>query len=170
MTIVPSNLLQTGQAFGQKLPPSQPVRSSKASRRNDSSDLMELAGESFGKASQQVSSPQQFLRPDLTVGSGIGSHEDDTRGDFERDSAHAMTDDLRTQLNDLKLENAQLKQYLIEAQQAVNSDAQTTRIRELLREREPKLEEVLLEAMKHERANQEKKDKKVLEILQFKDS
>jgi hypothetical protein len=39
------------------------------------------------------------------------------------------------------------------------------KIRELLHEHEPKLEELLLEAMKHERANQEKKDKKVLEIL-----
>ena len=35
--------------------------------------------------------------------------------------------------------------------------------------REPKLEELLIEAMKHERINQDKKDKKVLEILQFKD-
>jgi hypothetical protein len=39
-----------------------------------------------------------------------------------------------------------------------------------LREREPKLEEFLMEAMKHERSIQENKDKKVLEILQFKDA
>ena len=39
----------------------------------------------------------------------------------------------------------------------------------MLREREPKLEELLTEAMKHERANQKRKDAKVLEILQFKD-
>ena len=42
-------------------------------------------------------------------------------------------------------------------------------IKILLREREPKLEELLTEAMKHERANQKRKDAKVLEILQFKD-
>lgn len=38
-----------------------------------------------------------------------------------------------------------------------------------MREREPKLEELLTEAMKHERANVKRKDAKVLEILQFKD-
>ena len=37
-------------------------------------------------------------------------------------------------------------------------------IKILLREREPKLEELLTEAMKHERANQKRKDAKVLEI------
>ena len=42
-------------------------------------------------------------------------------------------------------------------------------IKALLREREPKLEELLTEAMKHERATQKRKDAKVLEILQFKD-
>ena len=42
-------------------------------------------------------------------------------------------------------------------------------IKALLREREPKLEELLTEAMKHERATQKRKDSKVLEILQFKD-
>ena len=39
----------------------------------------------------------------------------------------------------------------------------------MLREREPKLEELLEEAIKVERAGQKKKDAKVLEILQFKD-
>ena len=47
----------------------------------------------------------------------------------------------------------------------VSSEGQLKRIKELLREREPKLEELLLEAMKHERAIQDNKDKKVLEIL-----
>lgn len=32
------------------------------------------------------------------------------------------------------------------------------------------MDELLLEAMRHERAIQEKKDRKVLEILQFKDA
>jgi hypothetical protein len=39
------------------------------------------------------------------------------------------------------------------------------KIRAILSENEPNLDELLLEAMKHERLNQEKKDKKVLEIL-----
>lgn len=39
----------------------------------------------------------------------------------------------------------------------------------MLREREPKLEELLEESIKVERAGQKRKDAKVLEILQFKD-
>ena len=42
-------------------------------------------------------------------------------------------------------------------------------IRALLREREPKLDELLTEAMKGERALQKTKDTKILQILQFKD-
>ena len=41
------------------------------------------------------------------------------------------------------------------------------KIKQLLREKEPKLEELISEAIKHEKANQERKDQKILEILQF---
>ena len=78
-------------------------------------------------------------------------------------------------MGDLRSENQQLKHLLMEAQtelqnsKQVSGEQQLQTIRELLRAREPKLEELLIEAMKHERVNQERKDKKVLEILQFKD-
>ena len=42
-------------------------------------------------------------------------------------------------------------------------------IKALLREREPKLDELLTEAMRGERALQKTKDTKILQILQFKD-
>ena len=59
------------------------------------------------------------------------------------------------------------------SQRAANHSSQDLEqlesIRALLREREPKLEELLSEAMKVERAGQKRKDAKILEILQFKD-
>lgn len=59
------------------------------------------------------------------------------------------------------------------SQRASNNSSQDLEqlesIRALLREREPKLEELLSEAMKVERAGQKRKDAKILEILQFKD-
>ena len=59
------------------------------------------------------------------------------------------------------------------SQRASNNSSQDLEqlesIRALLREREPKLEELLGEAMKVERAGQKRKDAKILEILQFKD-
>ena len=53
--------------------------------------------------------------------------------------------------------------------QSEANKAHLNQIKALLRQREPKLEELLAEAMKHERANQAQKDQKVLDILQFKD-
>ena len=130
MTVLPAQgaqpaLLQTGVAFGGKLQ-QQISMSSKANRRADESrDLIELAGESFGKGSHHgLCSPPQFLRPDLTA----GSHEEDTRAinsDFERDSAQgvqpvAEIDELKSIINDLKQENTQLKQLLMETQQELS--------------------------------------------------
>ena len=49
------------------------------------------------------------------------------------------------------------------------SDHNLENIRVLLREREPNLELLLDEALKHERAAQARKEQKVLEIFQYKD-
>ena len=136
VTVTPSlgtsALVQTGVAFGVR-PQQQTIMSSKVARRaDDSRDLMELAGESFGKGSQHgLCSPPQFLRPDLTA----GSHEEDMRAinsDFERDSAqgnanHANSgdlDELRNIISDLKQENAQLKQLLMDAQHDLSNTGQ----------------------------------------------
>ena len=57
----------------------------------------------------------------------------------------------------------------IQSQQVGSDQAHLNSIKALLREKEPKLEELLTEAMKKERASQAQKDQKVLEILQYKD-
>ena len=77
----------------------------------------------------------------------------------------------------IRSENETLKQQISELKNNQRGSMDSTgsgseqieRIKELLREKEPKLEELLDEALRMEKSNQEKKDQKILEILQYKD-
>ena len=73
----------------------------------------------------------------------------------------------------IRSENETLKQQISELKNNQRGSMDSTgsgseqieRIKELLREKEPKLEELLDEALRMEKSNQEKKDQKILEIL-----
>ena len=83
---------------------------------------------------------------------------------------------LKERLAQAQIETEQVKQMLKNAHVELSTTQKATneqllgQIRGIMNEREPNLDELLTLALKNERASQERKDQKVLEILNVKDA
>lgn len=121
-------------------------------------------------------------KADIVSGANYLGSDFDVQSAQKRQFESNETALMRLQLNEIRSQNENLKVQLVAATSNNNTTSDSNndncgdngaasldKIKALLNERDPKLDELLTEAMRHEKATQKKKDTKILEILQFKD-